>query len=142
MGINGVTDSITFVMDRASSEFKKLTNATLKTKVGITVEEFGALKTLCVRGEINQQELANTLLRERSSTKKLVDSCIRKNMVEKQDSPTNKKSALLVITSLGRDVVAEAETILKAINQKLYRDISSDELAVVRKVCDKLLNHK
>ncbi|CAH0529801.1 MarR family winged helix-turn-helix transcriptional regulator [Vibrio hippocampi] len=137
--IRGVTDSITFAMDRVSSEYKTMANAKLRARLGVSIEELGALIALSSLGEINQQQLADSLLRNRSSTKRLVDNCVQKALINRSNSSSNLKNVMLSLTEDGQLAVQTGNDIMRDIKDDLYQNITEHEMKIVRKVCEKML---
>ena len=106
--------SASFMMGLAYKQFRTLANQALSTELGISLEMLGALKVLAHGGDMPQQGLAEGLQRERSATKRLVDNCIKRELISSYKSETNKKAKYLMITDKGLLIKEQAGSILSA----------------------------
>lgn len=131
--------SASFMMGLAYKQFRTLANQALLAKLGISLEMLGALKVLAHGGEMPQQGLAEGLLRERSATKRLVDNCIKRELVTSFKSETNKKAKYLMITDKGLQIKDQAGAILSEIIEQFYEPLSTQERDTLLVLCRKLI---
>lgn len=144
-----MTDSITaipeldkstsFMMGLVYKQFRTLANQALTAEFEITLEMLGALRVLAHLGEISQQKLAEALHRERSVTKRLVDNCIKRDLIEVHKSDVNKKARYLALTQKGLDTKEKAHLCLQKIITNYYAPLTSDEQQLLRGLCKKLI---
>ncbi|HIF9153585.1 TPA: MarR family winged helix-turn-helix transcriptional regulator [Photobacterium damselae] len=131
--------SVPFIMGLAYKQFRTLTTHALATQFDITLEMLGALRVLAHLGEVPQQTLSDALCRERSVTKRLVDNCIKRELINVKKSENNKKVRLLVITDKGQQVKEEANKIVSAIVSDYFSPLSDDEYELMLKLSKKLI---
>ncbi|WP_299807738.1 MarR family transcriptional regulator [uncultured Shewanella sp.] len=131
--------STSFIMGLAYKQFRTLANQALSAKLGISLEMLGALKVLAHGGEMPQQGLAEGLQRERSATKRLVDNCIKRELITSYKTETNKKAKYLVITEKGLQVKEQASAILAEIIEQFYEPLTTEERDSLLVICRKLI---
>ncbi|MGS0676120.1 MarR family winged helix-turn-helix transcriptional regulator [Shewanella sp. 0m-4] len=131
--------STSFMMGLAYKQFRTLANQALTAKLGISLEMLGALKVLAHAGEMPQQGLAESLLRERSATKRLVDNCIKRELISSYKNETNKKAKYLAITDKGIQVKEQASAILSGIIEQFYAPLTAQERETILVLCRKLV---
>ena len=98
-----------------------------------------AIRALDYLGDIPQQQLATALNRERSATKRLVDNCIKRGLMEPKKSLTNKKTRLISLTEKGYNVKEKANSILTPIIEDFTSPLNTEERATLLKLSKKLV---
>ncbi|MCL1061620.1 MarR family transcriptional regulator [Shewanella benthica] len=131
--------SASFMMGLAYKQFRTLSNQALSTKLDISIEMLGALRVLSHHGELAQQGLAEGLQRERSATKRLVDNCIKRGLIEAHKSETNKKAKYLVVTEKGLKIKNEAAEIVTGIIEQFFAPLTLEERGTLLSLCRKLI---
>lgn len=86
--------SLSFTLGLTYKQFRTIANQSLNTQFDITLEMLGALRVLDHLGEIPQQAVAEALQRERSVTKRLIDNCIKRDLIEAKKATPIKKRAI------------------------------------------------
>lgn len=138
-GVPELDNSTPFMMGLAYKQFRTLVNQSLTTEFEITLEMLGVLRVLAHLGTVPQQTLAETLHRERSVTKRLVDNCIKRSLIEVHKSDTNKKARYLVLTAKGMELKEQASQCLQQITADYYSPLTPDEQQYLRRLCKKLI---
>ena len=105
----------------------------------ITLEMLGALRVLVHLGEVPQQTLCDRLHRERSVIKRLVDNCIKRELVVTHKSEQNKKARYLTLTDKGRAVQARAQERVAKVIDDFYAPLSADECQLLLSLCKRLI---
>jgi DNA-binding MarR family transcriptional regulator len=132
-------DSPTFMMGLAYKQFRTIANQMLTAKFDVTLEMIGALRVLDHLGQVPQQTLSTSLRRERSVTKRLVDNCIKRGLIEVHKSDANKKARYLAITAEGIATKNEAVHNLQAIAAEFYSPLTEEERTLLLSLCKKLV---
>jgi DNA-binding MarR family transcriptional regulator len=132
-------DSAAFMMGLAYKQFRATANQILTAEFDTTLEMVGALRVLHHLGQVPQQSLSSALHRERSVTKRLVDNCIKRGLIEVHKSDTNKKARYLSITAKGIKTKNSADNQLRAIADDFYSPLSEEELSQLLSLCKKLV---
>lgn len=134
-----LNNSISFIMGLAYKQFRTLANQALASELDITLEMLGALRVLAHQGKIAQQALAEALHRERSVTKRLVDNCIKRGLIETHKSEANKKARYLALTEKGMKVKEKSHHSLQRVIANYYSPLTSDEQQLLLGLCKKLI---
>lgn len=132
-------NNTSFMLGLAYKQFRTMANQILATECDITLEMLGALRVLAHLGEVPQQALAEALRRERSVTKRLVDNCIKRDLVEVHKSDLNKKARYLVLTKKGVEVKDKAHQQLSVLVDDFYSPLTTEERGVILSLCKKLI---
>lgn len=131
--------SAVFMMGLAYKQFRTIANQMLTAEFDVTLEMIGALRVLHHLGKVPQQTLSTALHRERSVTKRLVDNCIKRGLIEVHKSDTNKKARYLALTDKGIETKINADNKLKSIAQEFYTPLTDDERVMLLSLCKKLV---
>ncbi|BDM65292.1 hypothetical protein NFHSH190041_27440 [Shewanella sp. NFH-SH190041] len=131
--------STPFVMGLAYKQYRCMVTHELQQQFHITIEMYGALRVLDAMGQISQQTLADTLLRERSVTKRLVDNCIKRGIVFAAKSAQNRKTKLLAMTEEGLAVLKQANVLMADITGHYFGGLSEEENKLLLGLCRKLV---
>ncbi|MBY6093417.1 MarR family winged helix-turn-helix transcriptional regulator [Ferrimonas balearica] len=132
-------NSLTFMMSLAQKQYRAVCNQRLGEAFNITLEMVGAMKALDYLGCIPQQQMADVLKRDRSVTKRLVDNCIKRGLIEAGRSDTNRKARMLSLTDEGRRVNQECTPILHAISEDFLAQLSGQERQQLSDIMHKLI---
>ncbi|MDX2322236.1 MAG: MarR family transcriptional regulator [Moritella sp.] len=138
-GVPELDNSAAFMMGLAYKQFRTLINQKVSTEFEITLEMFGVLRVLSHLGEIPQQTLAETLHRERSVTKRLVDNCIKRNLIEVHKSEINKKARYLALTEKGNITKKIVSKYIQQITTDYFSPLTSNEQQLLLKLSKKLI---
>ncbi|MGC3833882.1 MarR family winged helix-turn-helix transcriptional regulator [Moritella viscosa] len=109
-----LNENVAFMMGLAYKQFRTISNQKLAAEFDITLEMLGALRVLDYLGKVPQQTLSTALHRERSVTKRLVDNCIKRGLIEVHKSDINKKARYLALTADGLTTKINADILLQA----------------------------
>ncbi|UFJ41128.1 MarR family transcriptional regulator [Brevibacillus humidisoli] len=100
-----------------------------KTPCGapINITQAHALHELSSAGAITQQELANRLYIDKSTTSRLIDAFVKKGFVLRTTNPHNRRETLISITDQGRRANDQVEKRRRAKYQKILDGIPLDK---------------
>ncbi|CAM2918593.1 MarR family winged helix-turn-helix transcriptional regulator [Moritella viscosa] len=134
-----LNENVAFMMGLAYKQFRTISNQKLTAEFDITLEMLGALRVLDYLGKVPQQTLSTALHRERSVTKRLVDNCIKRGLIEVHKSDINKKARYLALTADGLTTKINADILLQASIAEFYSPLSSNECDQLLSICKKLV---
>ena len=103
---------------------KKITDQ----KIDLTFEMLQVLIFLWERGEVNQQQIADKLQKNKASLTSLIDNLSKRNLVERQEDPVDRRNKSVVLTSEGLAYQALFKPILDEFYQALNKDMATGEL--------------
>ncbi|GAM67979.1 transcriptional regulator [Vibrio ishigakensis] len=128
-----LNESIFFLMGVVYRRFRNEAQEQLLEQHDITTEMQKALEILSFYQELPQQALADKLMKERSTVKRLVDNMHKRDLVEFIPHPTNLKVKLIKLSAKGREVHASGNQIVTATQQEWLSSLGiDDELALKR----------
>ncbi len=107
--IPALNESLSFTMGLAYKQFRSLATSALATEFDITLEMLGALRVLGHLGEVPQQAVSDALHREQQC-QRLIDNCIKRELITVKKSEQNKKARYLVITEKVNYDIAQKAT--------------------------------
>ncbi|ROS05110.1 DNA-binding MarR family transcriptional regulator [Sinobacterium caligoides] len=135
--------SASFMMGLAHKRFRVTANQALCDEVDITLEMFGALATLDHHPGITQQQLSDILQRERSATKRLVDNCIKRELITAcKGESENKKARYLSLTPLGSSTKERSSQLMAEVRKQFFSALSPEEEATLYRLCRQLVTEQ
>lgn len=84
------------------------------------------------------QDIANTLKKDKSQVKRIVDELCNMELLNRTPHPTDKRSKLLNLTQKGQDFFTSIENIEAKFSEQLVAGITEEELATFYQVSDRL----
>ncbi len=89
---------------------------------------------------MRMQELGEAAVLSRSRVSRIVDELVAVGLAERQPNPDDRRSSYAVITDEGRKLLRKAAPVyLTAVREQFVADLTSAELACVRRAMEKLL---
>ncbi len=104
----------------------------------ISVTQCYALEALVERGPMRSQELARSLMLDKSTTTRVVDALERKDYVERQSDSTDARALSLRVTRSGRALYEKINRELIAQHAQLLEDLSPEIRSGVTQVIRRL----
>lgn len=131
---------IAFITNNASKKISDRFNERLM-KHGLTRVQWIALYFLEKYGSISQKYLAQKMDIKGSSTARLVDRMERDGYVERIPDKNDRRAVKLMITDSGKDILHKLTPIGEQLSQEISRDLSNEEIAVFKKVIQKMIEN-
>jgi len=78
-----------------------------ENNINISFEMLEIMAILWEKDGINQQELADIIVKDKSSMTYLIDNLGKRNMVERSEDPADRRNKLIYLTSKGRTLKDE-----------------------------------
>jgi DNA-binding MarR family transcriptional regulator len=134
-----LTDDLGFLLSRASGLLVRTTNAALAGH-GLRVRSYSVL-LLAADAEdgVSQRELADVLGLDPSQIVLLVDELAAAGLVERQASPVDRRTKLVVATEAGRAVRAEAGLDVDAAQIRQLAELTAGEQHLLRELLSRLV---
>lgn len=127
-----------FLMGVVHRHFKNDAQRLLMSEYDITTEMLKALEVVNSLGPLSQQKLADSLMNERSATKRLVDNLIKRELIIATKDENNQKHKLLALSKEGRSVQLSGSKILIQAEKKWLSGLNEDEIKSLSILCKKL----
>ena len=126
-------------LNLAGCKLKQYTAAMLKFhNIDLTPEQFLLLDLLWNKGPLSQQELADSLLKDKNSVTKLVDALERKGFVARRQNPNDRRSNTSILTETATKLKDDAKIKGVTILDKMIAGIKEEELCLFLDTLQKL----
>ena len=109
-----------------------------KAQVPLTPEQFMLIDLLWNQGPMSQQQVADQMQKDKNSVTQLVDAIERKGFVVRQQSATDRRSNVLILTDKGIELRDEAKQRGISILDEMLEGISEEELRTFLATLQKL----
>ena len=104
----------------------------------ITAEEWAMLMLLWARAPQSMGQLAAMSLRDRTTVTRLIDSMVKKGLLERTAAPGDRRSVLVDLGAKGRALEAPLTAIVSDFIAQATRGLSPDEIALANGVLEKM----
>lgn len=126
-------------LNLAACKLKQFTALMLKQNdVDLTPEQFLLIDLLWNNGPMSQQNLADTMRKDKNSITKLVDGLEKKLLVERQRDRNDRRSNLVVLTSKADGMKLYAKEKGISMLDGIIRGISEEEMRAFFATLDKI----
>lgn len=126
-------------LNLAACKLKQFTALMLKQNdVDLTPEQFLLIDLLWNNGPMSQQNLADTMRKDKNSITKLVDGLEKKQLVERQRDRNDRRSNLVVLTSKADGMKLYAKEKGISMLDGIIRGISEEEMRAFFATLDKI----
>jgi MarR family transcriptional regulator, transcriptional regulator for hemolysin len=132
-----------FSIDQAIRQMHKFTIRRFHEKgFDITVDQWLVLKRVSdADGVISQSEIATLLEKDNASMTRILDILVKKELLFRQMSASDRRRFDLVMTEKGVDFVRNILPVVKEIRKAAFDGISEAEILVLQNVLGKLKNN-
>lgn len=99
-----------------------------ENKLDVSMEMLQAMKHLYTEENINQQELADKIFKEKSSLSYLLKNMEQKGYVSRFDDPNDKRNKRIVLTSKGNNLYKQFQLELQQLYSRTSESIGESQL--------------
>lgn len=136
---NSTTEAFTRLLNKVHIALRQFMQQKFKEhNIDITFEMVQVMGHLWHHDGVNQQEIANAIIKDKTSLTYLIDNLTRRNLVERREDANDRRNKLIYLTSEGYKL---KEIIMVWINE-MYdlagRDISEDALLESMRILEKI----
>ncbi len=96
--------------------------------IDLTFEMLQVINTLAEKGEINQQEIANLLNKDKTSITYLLDNLTKRGLVVRIEDPNDRRNKIIHMTEAGREITDLLTPIVEELHEKASGGLSADYL--------------
>lgn len=127
--VDTVLHSIDIIIRGLKLELKQKLD---KLNIGITGEQFVVLDTIAYYENIYQQKLSEILMKDKSSTTRIIKVLADQKLITKEvGSVNNRLVYTLKITPKGKKIVDENIPIMKEYLTEIFKHITDDEIELL-----------
>lgn len=127
-----------FLLNKSSKLLKRNIEARLQ-KLGLTTTQWGILRTLSEDGVLSQAEISDRLVIDRATCGTVLGRLIKKGLIEKELSDTDRRSYRVKILQPGLDCVNIFNAEAREINRMLTKGMTDEDVLILRKCIDIIL---
>ncbi len=110
-------------------------------KIKLTPEQFIVLKRVYREKKMTQNEIACYFLRDNASITRVLDGLEKKHLIERIRSKEDRRVNYIHVTAQGEAFLKSLFPHAETLNQLLLDDVSPEELSLLKKVLDKIVNN-
>lgn len=118
-------DSIKEIRFVIQSYFKKQLK---KNDLGITVEMLEVLMVLSSHNQINQQQIADRVRKNKANLTPIIDKLSLKNLVQRREDSTDRRNKLISLTEKGQKVCSKYHALFEEFYASFLKSIDSSNL--------------
>ena len=134
--------SLGFKLDKASRLTTLNLNKNLKeNNFSITPEQWGVINFLLLGDGITQNQISNLIGKDHTCVSRLVDILIKKGLIKKCSSPTDRRINLIYLTDSGKKLQNSVIYTVEHSLDKVFKDVSEDEKRIFSDVLDKIIKN-
>jgi DNA-binding MarR family transcriptional regulator len=133
-------------LGRAMSELKNHLRKYIQVKIkeqgiNITFEMLEVMGCLWKKDGINQQEIADLTLRDKSSMTYLLDNLVKRKMVKRVEDENDRRNKLIYLTPEGNDLKEHLNPWVAEVYGIAAKNISADELQQSLALVNKMIGN-
>ena len=123
-------------------KFKQYVNTIFNSHgFNLTAEQFLVMDTLWDEGVMSQQQIADTILKDKNSVTKLIDALEKKGLVERVAGRSDKRQNLIHLTQKAVEIKESITQVAIDTTDKIIKDIPREDLINFVKVLNLSLIH-
>lgn len=120
-------------------KFKQYVNTIFNSHgFNLTAEQFLVMDTLWDEGVMSQQQIADTILKDKNSVTKLIDTLEKKGLVERVAGMSDKRQNLIHLTQKAVEIKESITQVAIDTTDNIIKDISREDLINFVKVLNKM----
>ena len=134
--------SLGFKLDRAARLTTLNFNKNLKeNNVTLTAEQWGIINFLLEKDGINQNQIGKLINKDHTCVSRLVDTLIKKGIIEKSSSAEDKRVNLIYLTETGKELRDNIVGTVEHSLDKVFQNVSEEEKEIFSIVLDKIIKN-
>ena len=134
-----LSKQIAVSINLVACKFTQYTAARLRKEgVGITPEQFLLIDLLWNQGPMTQQQIADTMQKDKNCVTKLIDTLVRKGLVLRQQSLKDRRANIISPTEKGEALKDGAKKKGIEILNSILKDIDENELLAFLDTLEKM----
>lgn len=99
----------------------------------VSAQDFGILFRLLKQGPMTQSEIAELLMRDKTTITRRIDALVSKQLLERQPHPSDRRYYQLHLTATGHQALETLIPLVRDFQQEVLSDIPDEEKAITIK---------
>ncbi len=126
-----------YLLDRTSRRIKQYATQCFKeNNFDITVDQWHILKHLDINNVKNQSDLAELTGKDHPTITRIIDLLCKKNLTERKQHPTDRRSFLITLTPDGQQTVKQLTPLVATIRMKAWENLSEKDYNDLKRILD------
>lgn len=122
-------------LEKAIKVYRQYAQGQLKEAgLDITVDQWLLLKALSDNPEATQNELAETVFKDKASVTRIIDILVQSGWLERETDEENRRRSRLTITRKGKNLMEKVMPVVQKYRRTALKDISEADLQKAEKV--------
>src|SRR5690606_36655563 len=109
-----------------------------ESELDLTYEMLQVLVVLWKNGDINQQEIADTISKNKASLTSLLDNLTKSELIVRSEDPADRRSKIISLTKMGHDYKEELDALLNGFYESSKAGLSKTEIEHASAVLTKM----
>lgn len=105
-----------------------------QARIDITVEQFSVLALLWYKEGMNQQEIANSLNRDKTTITRVLENMFRKNLLVKATDQADRRNKRIFLTQKGKELQDKSLQLTNGVYTKVMANLDEGEMKSTLKV--------
>jgi DNA-binding MarR family transcriptional regulator len=105
-------------------------------KIDLTYEMLQVLSVLWKRGDLNQQDIANNVQKNKASLTSLLDNLAKRKLIVRSEDPSDRRNKIISLTKLGREYRIQLAPIFTEFYDFLQKGIPTEAIKQVSGTLD------
>ncbi|RHX92638.1 MarR family winged helix-turn-helix transcriptional regulator [Leptospira stimsonii] len=110
-------------------------------KEDITVEQWILLNQLSATGSASQTDLVDKTFKDRPNVTRLLDGLEKKDFVQREDDPDDRRKFQVVITKKGKALLERTLPLMIKERKFVYKGLSNSDLQVLKRISETIENN-
>ncbi|PRY87519.1 MarR family winged helix-turn-helix transcriptional regulator [Mongoliibacter ruber] len=124
-----------FLLDRTARRVKQYAQRKFKlSDFDITVDQWLVMKNLSENELLSQSELATLVFKDQPTLTRIVDILTKKNYVERQPHPLDRRSFQLILTPAGEEKVKALKPKIASIREKAWENLNESDFQEFKRI--------
>ncbi|WCT14554.1 MarR family winged helix-turn-helix transcriptional regulator [Mucilaginibacter jinjuensis] len=133
-------------LGRAMQEMRNKSRQTIQLRMkennmNLTFEMLEVLSCLWRKNGINQQEIADITLKDKSSMTYLIDNLVKRNMVKRVEDENDRRNKLIYLTDEANNLKAQLYPWVTEMYTVATEDIDADDLTTCLNLINKMVGN-
>ena len=120
--------------EEAASRFRAL-------GYNLTTQDFGILFRLNKQGGLSQMQIAELMMRDKTTITRRLDGLVKKGLIERKMDDNDRRKFCIYLTTLGIEAVKRLSMVVDDFQQEVLANVSAEERANTIKVLQQITNN-
>ena len=129
---------VLFLLKKASFKAQEFSEENLGP-LGLTGRHLGVMLVIAEKGSISQQEIGKCVQMDRTTMVQVIDELEKMNLVERKESPTDRRAHAVYLTAKGKEILPKADQLGRAAAKRLLAPLDAKEQRELTRLLKKLV---